>query len=124
MFLSFIYNFWICNLSPLIAALRALCICIYLSTIFFCHFINVCVCVCAHINIYMLFFSSFQIDYGLLGGFPTVVMVHIVSVLLHNAPYRFSQVGRYLALSAEDSVFLGTFAFCASLLVLPYYISR
>lgn len=65
-----------------------------------------------------------KIDYGLLGGFPTVVMVHIVSVLLHNAPYRFSQVGRYLALSAEDSVFLGTFAFCASLLVLPYYISK
>lgn len=96
----------------------------YLSVYHFFLSFHKCVCVYAHINIYMLFFSSFQIDYGLLGGFPTVVMVHIVSVLLHNAPYRFSQVGRYLALSAEDSVFLGTFAFCASLLVLPYYISR
>lgn len=50
--------------------------------------------------------------------------MHMVSVALAFAPATLSRFGSSMALSAEDSVFLGTAAFCMSLLFLPNGVNR
>ncbi|KAG7170509.1 Glycosylphosphatidylinositol anchor attachment 1 protein-like [Homarus americanus] len=65
-----------------------------------------------------------KVDYGLLGCVPLVVLMHLVSVAVSCGPPMLSRCGLIMALSAEDSVFLGTAAFCLTLLVLPSCINR
>ncbi|XP_068203128.1 glycosylphosphatidylinositol anchor attachment 1 protein [Palaemon carinicauda] len=63
-------------------------------------------------------------DYGLLGCLPLVVTVHVLSVILGCAPGFMSSLGLRIALQPEDSIFLGTSAFCISLFAFPYYFGR
>ncbi|XP_066963017.1 glycosylphosphatidylinositol anchor attachment 1 protein isoform X3 [Macrobrachium rosenbergii] len=68
--------------------------------------------------------KSKKIDYGLLGCLPLVVTVHVLSIILGCAPSFMSHLGLHIALQPEDSIFLGSGAFCISLLAFPYYLGR
>ncbi|KAK7067683.1 Glycosylphosphatidylinositol anchor attachment 1 protein [Halocaridina rubra] len=65
-----------------------------------------------------------KVDYGLLGCFPVIVAVHVLCALLGSSPEAISQIGTRVGLIPEDSIFLGTAAFCMSILVLPRYFSQ
>nr|XP_053637633.1 glycosylphosphatidylinositol anchor attachment 1 protein-like [Cherax quadricarinatus] len=65
-----------------------------------------------------------RIDYGLLSCAPLVVLMHILGMALTCGPALLSQCGLLLALSAEDSIFVGIAAFCLTLLTLPYFLNR
>ena len=71
-----------------------------------------------------LILPNFQIDYGLLGCLPLVITVHVLSIILGCSPSYISKLGLHIALQPEDSIFLGTSAFCISLLAFPYYFGR